>query len=368
MTTELIKLKLKLSEVVQITFAWILVGVFLAVFEHVISGTSLYIRSKQYSFCNNLSVNFYATIIGGLSIGALEIFYLRERFKQYLFVHVLLLKSIIYLTSIFLISSLVYLSFYYWALPFPELIRKEWDFLTSFDFIKYVISWGMVVIATLFVIQIRDKFGQGVLGEYLLGKYHHPKEEERIFMFLDLKSSTQTAEALGHVDYFKFLKDFYSDITYPIIDNKGEIYQYVGDEIVVSWKKHLGLKNAQAIQTFFDIDRTLSGLSSKYLYEYGIVPEFKAAFHIGRVTTGEVGIIKKDLVFTGDVLNTTSRIQQLCNRYQRRLLVSAELKEQLPAKSNLLSEKIGEVYLRGKAQSIILYAISKPFINNKYDE
>ncbi|MGR3301112.1 MAG: hypothetical protein ACUZ8I_01275 [Candidatus Scalindua sp.] len=52
-------------------------------------------------------------------------------------------------------------------------------------------------------------------------------------MFLDLKSSTTIAEEIGHRRYFEFISDFIADVTTPILNNHGEIYQYVGDEIVI---------------------------------------------------------------------------------------------------------------------------------------
>jgi len=55
-------------------------------------------------------------------------------------------------------------------------------------------------------------------------------------MFVDLLSSTTIAEALGNEKYHNLLHDFYADITNPIIYNKGKIYQYVGDEVIVSWR------------------------------------------------------------------------------------------------------------------------------------
>ena len=70
-------------------------------------------------------------------------------------------------------------------------------------------------------------------------------------MFLDMKSSTTIAESLGHVKYFEMLKEYYSDLSDPIIKYSGEIYQYVGDEIVVSWKLKNGLQNNNCIQCFF---------------------------------------------------------------------------------------------------------------------
>ena len=66
-----------------------------------------------------------------------------------------------------------------------------------------------------------------------MSKHLKPKDEKRIFMFLDLKSSTTIAEEIGHRRYFEFISDFIADVTTPILNNHGEIYQYVGDEIVI---------------------------------------------------------------------------------------------------------------------------------------
>ena len=41
---------------------------------------------------------------------------------------------------------------------------------------------------------VNDKYGPGVFRDFLLGRYFQPKREERIFMFLDIKSSTTIAE------------------------------------------------------------------------------------------------------------------------------------------------------------------------------
>ena len=65
--------------------------------------------------------------------------------------------------------------------------------------------------------------------------------------------------------------------------------------------------------------------SRKYKKTFGLLPEFKAGIHLGEVTTGEIGVIKRDITFSGDVLNTTARIQGLCNQYEVDILVSDEL-------------------------------------------
>lgn len=85
-----------------------------------------------------------------------------------------------------------------------------------------------------------------------------------------------------------------------------------------------------------------------YLHEYGVVPTFKAGLHGGPVVATQVGDIKTDLVFHGDVLNTTARIQAQCNALQSRLLVSATVMEALALGPAYRVRPLSALALRGK--------------------
>lgn len=106
---------------------------------------------------------------------------------------------------------------------------------------------------TLIILMVNDKYGPGVFKDFLLGRYFHPKKEERIFMFIDIRSATTIAEGIGEEKYFNFLKDFFRDITPAIIYTRGEIYQYVGDEMVVSWKLKNGLYKVNVLRCYFEM-------------------------------------------------------------------------------------------------------------------
>jgi len=180
-------------------------------------------------------------------------------------------------------------------------------------------------------------------------------EVERIFMFLDITSSTSIAEKLGHVKYFELLNDFFMDIAAPIEEHQGEIYQYIGDEVVVSWPLKEGIRNFNVLNCFFDIVDTIHGLSDNYQDRYNLVPAFKAGMHYGKVSTGTIGTLKKEIIYTGDVLNTTSRIEGQCNQYQVNNLLSKDLIEAFPDGGYFDFQKIGEISLRGKASFVTLY-------------
>jgi adenylate cyclase len=215
-----------------------------------------------------------------------------------------------------------------------------------------------VVIVTQLLLQVNSKFGQAEFWNIIRSKYNKPREEKRIFMFLDLNSSTTIAEQLGDETYHALLKDFFSDLTIPILNNKGNIYQYVGDEVVVAWDYDDGREKARCIRCFFDMKQWIANYSDKYRNRYGLIPSFKADLRCGRVIAGEVGIIKRDITYSGDVLNTTSRILNKCTELHEELIVSSDLLEQVPFVSEYRARPLGAMKLRGKEREVNLSALT----------
>jgi adenylate cyclase len=238
----------------------------------------------------------------------------------------------------------------------PNVIQETAHFLNSGFYVKNLFFWTLIVVLTIIFLNVNEKYGHGMLGRLLIGRYHRPREEERIFMFVDMKSSTTIAERLGHINFFNLLNDFFRDITNPVVYNAGEIYQYVGDELVVCWTMENGIKNANCIRCFYDMQEAIQKKSKRYRRIYGIVPEFKAGLHCGLVTVGEIGVIKKDIVFSGDVLNTASRIQSLCNGYGVKILLSKTLLDRLHLPPHSFNpNRVGIIELKGKRQRVNLY-------------
>ena len=213
--------------------------------------------------------------------------------------------------------------------------------------------WLFVLLSSIVMLFVRDKFGPGVFGSFLLGKYFRPRKEDRVFMFMDLKSSTTIAEKIGEEKYFSFLSDTFRTITPAILRTKGEIYQYVGDEIVISWKKEKGIRNAGFLQCF-NLSKELLEKENEYFQNrYGFKPEFKAGIHGGTVVVGEVGIIKRDIAYSGDVLNTTARIQAKCNELETDILISKSIADKLAKWVPFQSFRLlGHLDLKGKSQMV----------------
>lgn len=116
----------------------------------------------------------------------------------------------------------------------------------------------------------------------------------------------------------------------PIGDHGGEIYQYVGDEMVVTWTAAVARGDARPIACFFAIVAALEAVAPAFEREFGMAPRLRAALHARPVISGEVGDSKRDIVFHGDVMNTAARLEH-ARDLDRRFLVSSDALSSLAA-------------------------------------
>jgi class 3 adenylate cyclase len=359
------KTKTNIFRIIPFGVIWLVSSVVYTLLEKGLLGEFEYYPStgNPYNFSQNIFVTPVSALITGLLIGIMEILFFNKVFSQKSFTKKIVYKAVIYLAIIILFLWILTAIANSIELQTTVFNKQVWDnvftFFFNYAFLSVVTYMTVTIIVSQFYTEVSENIGQGVLANFLTGKYHAPKEEERIYMFLDMKSSTTIAESLGHVKYFEMLREYYSDLSDPIIKFSGEIYQYVGDEIVVSWKIKNGLQNNNCIQCFFAMKSAIRKQSRKYNEKFGVLPEFKAGLHLGKVTTGEIGVIKKDIIFTGDVLNTTARIQGLCNAYKVDLLISGDLVKRLDLHSQFQIKTLGENELRGRDEKIELFTIPK---------
>ncbi|WP_276391016.1 adenylate/guanylate cyclase domain-containing protein [Eudoraea chungangensis] len=313
-----------------------------------------------------LEVFVFASItitLVGLLVGTIEVLWLGNLFDKKSFSQKILYKTGFY--SFFLTLTILILYPLAASLELDVSIfdKKVWEkfvnFLSSIELASTLVSVAFNLFMSLFYFEISENLGHGILMNFFTGKYHTPKEEQRIFMFLDMKASTTIAESLGHIQYFKLLKAYYEDFSEAIIEYSGEVYQYVGDEVVISWKYKEGINNNNCIKCFYQMKNDLEKKADYYLSNFEVIPTFKAGIHAGRVTTGEIGALKKQIIFTGDVLNTTARIQGLCNSYAVDLLISKTLQEKLEPDPSYELISLGSDFVEGKKEAIALFTIQR---------
>ncbi len=302
-----------------------------------------------------------AVLIVGWLVGTIETLYVERLFRDRNFLQKIIYKLGLYALIMLVIIVLAYPIAASLEEGIPLFDSRVWrrfnEFVFSITFASTLLQMAFSTTLCLLYAGVSENIGHHVFLNFLTGKYHRPREEKRIFMFLDMKDSTMIAERLGHVRYFDLLKDYYSDLSQSIINHLGEVYQYVGDEVVISWNYKKGLKHGNCVKCFFAMKEALKHRGRYYQNTYGFIPSFKAGIHMGNVTTGEIGALKKEIFFTGDVLNTTSRIQGLCNKFSADLLASEELHNSLELDTTYTITSFGTIELKGRKEPIGLVSI-----------
>ncbi len=361
--------RVNLLKIIFLVCYWVLAALFYVFFESTLRSyhnLSTNIMGIEYNLVRSLFVSVIVVIISGAAIASFEVLYFNKLLRRQPFGKTLIIKTSFYLLNIFMFTSIAILIIASTGLDKPlfhsAVIDAYSSYLGNRTSLLLIIYWGLAVMSGLFVLQISDKLGQGVLINFLLGKYHQPKEEMRIFMFLDLKSSTSYAEEHGHLKYSRLIQDCFYDLADIVVKRNALVYQYVGDEVVLTWDVEKGVKDNNCINTFFEFDRALKKREEYYLKNYGRNPEFKAGIHYGEAVITELGGVKKEIAYHGDTLNTASRIQSVCNEMKKCLLVSADLlgilyDPKLDEKFNIESK--GIVRLKGKKHVVGLFSIEE---------
>ena len=304
----------------------------------------------------NLRMLFIFGPLAGLLFGLVQV-----KFERYLLRRIPLWKLIIYglITNTAIMSLLFTMAFFFFqnVVGFKEPTTFG-QFITNPNAVLTFLYSLLVNFVMASVREINLLLGPGNLWRFVKGDFYSPRVEKRVFMFIDLKGSTSIAEKLGHIKYSRFIQDCFYDLN--VVRHSGaEVYQYVGDEVILSWKVHERLQYMRCLQAFWDYEDELEKRESYYLDKYGIAPRFKAGINLGEVTTAEVGEIKREIAYHGDTMNIAARIQDRCNEYDQTLLASEFFSERLKESKAYDLELMGEELLRGKNEALKIYAVKR---------
>jgi adenylate cyclase len=291
-------------------------------------------------------------VVGGTIIWGFEILLVPSRFGE-------AIRRLSFFRAILLRSAIVFGGVIV-AGPISQLIiGVQFDPFLSFRVGPSLFIYVFCIVFILFSLtQIIRAVGARVLVNLLLGRYLRPVREDRIFLFLDIKDSTPLSEKLGDLGVQELIAQFFFDITEPILEWGGEVHRYIGDEVVITWFSKDGLKDARCLNCCFAIQERIHERADRYMEQFGVVPEFRIGLHMGPVVAAQCGDVKQEVVFFGDTINTTARIEQYCKTVDKPLLVSADLYEKLPVNELWTATEVGSVVLRGRQEEMTLLSVA----------
>jgi len=311
---------------------------------------------KDFSPVVSILVGIANGVLISGCIAAIEIFLLRRgasarRILGLPFIAVVLLKTVAYagIVSIFVIGAPQL------ARIFPGVLRP-----TPLDQRTELVTIGFSLALTLIfviVLQAAGLVGRRTFRNLMLGRYRQPRAERRFFLFVDVVGSTAIAERLGPLQAHRFLAAVFSATAEPVAACGGEIYQYVGDEIVITWTEEDGKPGARPLRCFFLMEQALDELREDFRARFAAEPGLRAALHLGEVIAGEVGEVRRAIVFHGDVMNTAARLEQATRELGCRFIASADAIKSLELTDEIQLKDLGELNLRGRRQPIGAWAV-----------
>jgi len=205
-----------------------------------------------------------------------------------------------------------------------------------------------IFLVFMFVIQVRSLVGGRVLANFLLGRYNKPQKEDRVFMFLDLADSTQLAQELGDRGTHALISRFFFDIDFVTVEHGAETHRYIGDQVVVSWPMEKAIEHAACIRCLFAIEDMVAAKEKRYRTKFGLVPGYRIGLHGGTVVAGECGSSKQEIVYFGDTINTTARLEKKSKELGLPFLISDSLLDRIELPDEFVAESFGGVELRGR--------------------
>ncbi len=327
-----------------------------------LTGESIFLFNAFY-FLPSASM-YSKSIMVGVAFGVLftvcDVF-LNEKVLRVLPIKaILLFRTLLYF--LFGICFLIIISTpmdFIWA----GLADKEFDGLIPNNnniLYRFLVFFCLFIYLNMFLRSVAKVVGKGNFKNWLLGLLAKPREEERIFMFIDMQASTTIAEKLRHEKFSHLVQDVFNDMV--VVDNYlGDIYQYLGDGAIISWDIKSGLKDNNFLKAFYAYSKVITKRKSYYERKYGLVPKFKAGLHVGKIMVLQVGRIRRDISYNGDTLNTTARIESMCGQYKQDLLMSGELYDLMQDHTEYNFKNIGDIKLKGKRKAVEIYQVkSKP--------
>ena len=136
-----------------------------------------------------------------------------------------------------------------------------------------ILIYSLLVSALMVSIgRVRDLLGHEVFNNLLVGRYHKPVEERRIFLFLDLVGSTAYARRHGDLRAQEFLSAIFDAMADPVHAHRGTIDDYIGDMAMITWPEPRGLQDARCLRCVFAILDEIEGAAEEWTRKFGTGP------------------------------------------------------------------------------------------------
>ena len=183
-------------------------------------------------------------------------------------------------------------------------------------------------------------------------------------MFTDIDNFTSYTESVQTQDLFRYLNEYFTELTNHVIANKGTIDKYIGDSLMVMWGMPTPLTNPceLACETAIALRNASNRLRDEWAQQNAPLKfNTRIGLHYGEAIVGNVGAVDRfNYTMVGDTVNLASRLEGANKTYKTNIIVSHALRTQLEQEQALhrfAFRMIGEVKMKGKSKSTLIYEL-----------
>jgi adenylate cyclase len=307
--------------------------------------------AQGYTSFTRLAIGATYGLLMTISLGSVELLVLDGSMRGWLrglsFAANLMVRSTIYLAIITAVQ---------W-LRLGELIAGVPPDTSSKAFWSSFVYSAVLSVVMNLALGIINIIGPRAFLNFFIGRYHTPVEENRFVLFVDIAGSTGLAERLGGVAIHRLLDRTFRLLTVAVVDYRGEVLDYVGDEVIVTWTERGGSVDCRPLRCFVAMREELARASGQFEREFGAAPRIRGSLHFGPVIVGEIGDVKRAIVFNGDVMNTAARLEELSRNVEGGFLASRAAMAQFRSAPPFAVHDLGRLPIRGRADGIDVVGI-----------
>jgi adenylate cyclase len=328
--------------------------VFAGIIASGIIGGTVFPVMLGHTSASDIAVGVIYGVLIAIAIGGIELFVVEGPMRAWLgglsFTKNLIVRSAIYAAII------IPIQFFHLGALFAGLsVEPSRD-----TFWSATIYSGVFSVVMNLIVGITNLVGRRALLNFITGRYHAPVQENRFVLYVDIAGSTGLAERLGGVGIHRFLDRTFRLLTVAVVDTRGEVLNYVGDEIIVTWPERGGSVDCRPLRCFVEMREALARAASQFEREFGASPRIRGSLHFGPVIVGEIGDIKRAIVFNGDVMNTGARLEELSRGVEGGFLASRAAMERFNAAPPFAVRDLGQLPIRGRADGIDVVGLDAP--------
>ena len=185
-----------------------------------------------------------------------------------------------------------------------------------------------------------------------------------VVMFTDIDNFTSYTESIQTQDLFRYLNEYFTELTNHVIAHKGTIDKYIGDSLMVMWGMPIPLTNPceLACEGAIALRNASNRLRDEWAQQNAPLKfNTRIGLHYGEAIVGNVGAEDRfNYTMVGDTVNLASRLEAANKIYKTNIIVSHALLKQLEHEQALhrfAFRMIGKVTVKGKSKSTTIYEL-----------